>query len=98
MVGKEAVWWRATGQGCELLIRVVTGARRSEIADATGDILRVRLAAPAVEGKANDELIRFFAEWFDVRLSAVEIVSGAKSRTKRVRVVGRQAPPDTTMF
>jgi hypothetical protein len=98
MDAAESDWLRATDSGCELSIRVVPGSRKSEVAGANGGVLRVRLAAPAVDGKANAELVRFVAEWFGVRRSAVELIVGTRSRTKRVRVTGRQAPPDTTMF
>lgn len=91
-------WWKTIDGACEIIVRVVPGAKKSAVADATGEALRIRLAAPAVEGKANAELVRFVAEWFGVRQSAVEIVSGSTSRTKRVRVAGCQSPPDTTMF
>ena len=98
MCSRTDPWWRAVGEDCEVNVRVVPGAKKSAIAEVQADALRIRLAAPAVDGKANAELIRFIAEWFDVRESAVDIVSGDKSRTKRVRVAGRQSPPDTTMF
>ena len=79
-------------------MRAVPGAKKSAVADENDDYVRIRLAAPAVEGKANDELVRFVAEWFGVRASVVTLVSGEKARVKRVRVAGAQAPPDTTMF
>ena len=94
----EFGWWRGVDAGIEISVRVVPGAKKSAVADVTPDYVRIRVAAPAVEGKANSELIRFVAEWCDVRTSAVEIVSGDTTRTKRVRVTGRQSPPDTTMF
>lgn len=91
-------WWKAVDGGIEITVRAVPGAKKSAVAEVDEGFMRIRLAAPAVEGKANAELIRFVAGWFDVRPSAVDIVSGVASRTKRVRVAGRQSPPDTTMF
>lgn len=91
-------WWTRTDDGIELTVRVVPGARRSEIADVADAHLRVRINAPAVDGKANAELRRFLAEWCGVRPSAVDVVSGDRGRMKRVRVVGVYAPPATTMF
>jgi uncharacterized protein (TIGR00251 family) len=67
---------------------VVPGAARSELAGVTADFLRVRLAARAVEGRANRELCRFLAERLDVRLADVTIASGASGRRKRVLVAG----------
>lgn len=91
-------WWRSVDGGVEVVVRVVPGAKRSAVAETADDHVRIRLAAPAVEGKANVELVRFVAEWFAVRASSVTLVSGEKSRVKRVRIDGAQAPPDTTMF
>ena len=52
------------------------------------DELKIRIAAPPVDGAANAELIKFLAKEFDVARSAVDIVSGHASRTKRVRLSG----------
>jgi len=91
-------WWWAIDGGIEIAVRAVPGAKKSSIAEIGDDHVRIRLAAPAVEGKANSALVRFVAEWFGVRASSVELVSGEKARVKRVRIAGAQAPPDTTMF
>jgi uncharacterized protein (TIGR00251 family) len=64
------------------------GARRSELAGVAEGRLRLRLAAPAHEGRANAELVRFLAGLLDVPKSAVTVVAGASSRRKLVRVGG----------
>ena len=51
-----------------------------------GEAVKVRLAAPAQDGKANRELCRFLAEAFGVPLGAVELLSGESSRHKRVKI------------
>ncbi|GAB4170051.1 MAG: DUF167 domain-containing protein [Rhodocyclaceae bacterium] len=82
------------GEDCaSLSIHVQPGASRSELAGRHGDALKIRLAAPAVEGKANACLIEFLAQRLGVPKSAVELVGGAGGRRKRVRVRGaaRQA-------
>ena len=58
-----------------------------------GDALKVRLAAPAVDGKANAELIRFLADAFGVPQRNVEVVRGATSRAKVVRIVAPTKHP-----
>jgi hypothetical protein len=63
------------------------------VLDGTGDRLRLRVAAPATEGKANAAVERFVAGLFGVRRSAVTIVRGARSRDKAVRVAGVDRPP-----
>lgn len=67
-------------------VRVVPNARKSEVIELDDGELRVRLAAPAVEGAANTELIRVIAEHFKVRIRHVEIVSGHHSRQKRLSI------------
>lgn len=75
-------------------MRVVPTARSSEVVGVGADEhLRVRIAAPAVDGKANDELRRFMAEVFGVRRSAITIVRGDRSRTKLIHVTGPESPP-----
>lgn len=69
-------------------VRVVPRAARSEIVGEHDGALRVRVAAPPVEGAANEELRRTLARAFGVPTRNVEIVSGQSSKTKRVRVGG----------
>lgn len=71
-----------------LSILVQPRASRSEIVGPHGDALKVRLAAPPVDGAANEELVRLLAKELDVSRSSIEIVSGLTSRRKTVRVSG----------
>jgi len=77
-----------------LCLHVQPGAARSEVAGHHGDALKVRLAAPAIEGKANAELIRFLAEAFAVPRRAVTLLGGERSRDKRVRIAEPRQRPD----
>ena len=81
-------WLRQDGDGVVLALHIQPGAKRSEIAGLHGEALKIRLAAPPVDGKANDALIAFLAKLLDVPKSRVELVSGQSSRAKRVRVAG----------
>jgi uncharacterized protein len=72
-------------------VRVVPRASKSAIAGEHDGALKVRVAAPPVEGAANDELVRFLAREFDVPTRDVEIRSGHASKTKIVRVCGATA-------
>jgi uncharacterized protein (TIGR00251 family) len=67
---------------------VAPGARRSELVGVADGRLRLRLAAPAREGRANAELIRFAAELLGVPRSQVAIVAGASGRRKSLEVRG----------
>jgi uncharacterized protein (TIGR00251 family) len=72
-------------------VRVVPRARRDAIDGEWQGALKVRLAAPPVEGRANDALCRFLAACLKIPASAVRIVSGERGRTKRVEVRGVSA-------
>lgn len=54
-----------------------------------GSIVRVRIAAPAVEGKANEELMEFLSEFFGVPKKKVSILRGEKGREKTIQIEGR---------
>ena len=69
-------------------VRVVPRASRSQIAGEHDGALRVRIAAPPVEGAANEELVRMLAKEFRVPARAVEITSGQTSKLKQVRITG----------
>ena len=72
-------------------VRVVPRSSKSEIVGCHDGALKIRLAAPPVEGAANEELRKLLAQVFEVPKSAVEIVHGETSKTKQVRVVGASA-------
>jgi len=92
-----------TGDGVRLRLRIQPRASRTEVAGLHGDSVRIRLAAPPVDGAANDALIDFLAATLGVPTRAVEITAGHAGRRKTVHVrgVGRAAaaeamglPPD----
>ena len=70
-----------------LRVRVQPGAGRASVTGRHGDALALKVAAPPIGGRANSECVEFVAELLGVRKSQVEIVSGDKSRLKRLRVV-----------
>jgi len=69
-------------------VQVVPRASRSAIVGAHDASLRVRIAAPPVDGAANDELVRVLSKAFGVSKSSVEIIAGQTSKRKEVRVKG----------
>ncbi|MDR0967082.1 MAG: DUF167 domain-containing protein [Myxococcales bacterium] len=87
----SAAYLRTVAGGVELALHVQPRASKTGIAGEHGDRLKLRLAAPPVDGAANEELIRFFADLFDVQKRAVEIVSGESGRQKRVIIRGVDA-------
>jgi len=78
--------------GAALTLRVTPRARKTEFAGVLEDgILRVRVAAPPVEGKANAELLAFLAKVLGVRKSRIEIVVGQRGLDKIVSVLDLSA-------
>jgi uncharacterized protein (TIGR00251 family) len=69
-------------------VQVVPRASQSQIMGEHNGALRVRLAAPPVDGAANEELVRILARAFAVPRRAIEIKSGHSSKTKLVQVTG----------
>ena len=66
-------------------IRVIPNAKR-QVLKQEGDMTKVYLTAPAVDGQANKALIEFLAKHFKVRKSQIEITKGLKSRTKTIKI------------
>ena len=77
------------GSGAIVLrVRVQPGAGRAAVTGRHGDALALRVAAPPVDGRANAQCLELVADIFGVRKSQVELVSGEKSRQKRLRLTG----------
>jgi uncharacterized protein (TIGR00251 family) len=76
------------GGSIVMQVRVQPRASKDEIAGVIEGALKVRLRAPAVEDRANDSLVEYLAELLKTPKSAVRILSGERSRTKRVEIRG----------
>ena len=87
-------WLHKEGDGVILDLHIQPGAKKTEIVGLHGAALKIRLAAPPVDGKANAELVRFLADAFDVPQRQVTIVRGETSRQKSVRIDAPAARPD----
>lgn len=86
-------WLRSEGNGAAVVLslHIQPGAKKTEVVGLHGDALKVRLAAPPVDGKANQALIDFLSEKLGVAKASVDLVSGASSRAKRIRIAGLAA-------
>lgn len=71
-----------------LTIRVVPRASKSEIVGFTDGALKIRIAAPPIDGAANVEIVKLLAKTFAVSKSRIEILSGQTSRMKQVKIGG----------
>ena len=81
-------WLIADDEGVTLRLHIQPGAKRTEVVGLHGEALKIRLAAPPVDGKANACLIEFLAGRLGVARSAIRLLSGETSRAKRVRING----------
>jgi uncharacterized protein (TIGR00251 family) len=79
---------RAAGADVLLDVWATPGAARSEVAGVAEGRLRLRLAAPAREGRANAELVRLVAQSLGVSRRDVSVVRGTTGRRKTIRVAG----------
>ena len=81
-------WLLADDKGVTLRLHIQPGAKKTEVAGLHGEALKIRLAAPPVDGKANACLIAFLSDQLGVAKASISLVSGDTSRAKRVRIVG----------
>lgn len=80
-------WFRVATDGrITLTLHIQPGAKKTEIAGLHGDALKIRLAAPPVDGKANEALIRFLAETLGIARSAICLKSGQTARRKVLEI------------
>ena len=84
-------WLQSISDGCVLTVKATPRAKKSEIAGADPEWLRVRLQAPPVDGKANAALTTLFADTFNLPKRAISILTGDTSRLKRVKLCGISA-------
>ena len=75
-------------KGIVFAVKVQPRARKNAITGVVGDMLKLALAAPPVDGRANQAAIEFLAELFEIPRASVTIASGETSRNKRVRIAG----------
>ena len=74
--------------GVVFSVRVQPRASKNEVAGELGGALKIRLQAPAVENRANEALVEFLAHLLKTPKAAVRILSGDRSRTKRLEICG----------
>lgn len=93
-----AQWYRCSGDVITLTLHVQPGAKRSEITGLHGDALKIRLAAPPVEGRANDALLKLISGLFGVPVRQVDLKQGGQSRHKVVAITGSRIAPESLLI
>jgi len=79
---------REDKEGVVFSVWVQPRSSKNEICGLYGDAIKIKLTSPPVEGEANEGLIEFFAKRLDISKGKIEIISGHKSKSKLVRIIG----------
>lgn len=90
-------WYRRNGEVITLTLHIQPGAKRTDVAGLHGEALKIRLAAPPIEGRANEALLKFIAESFGVPVRQVELKQGGQSRHKVVAITGSKVEPESLL-
>jgi uncharacterized protein len=83
---------RCDGQGWLLPVWVQPGAKRDQVSEVVDGRLKLRIAAPAVDNKANTALTAYVAGQLGLRRNQVALVAGSTGRKKTLRIVAEQEP------
>lgn len=87
------MWYKRKNDTVIINVYVQTGTKSTEIVGFFGDALKVRLASPPIDGRANDALLNCIAKLFNVPRRQVELVRGSKSRYKSISITGSTVEP-----
>jgi hypothetical protein len=91
-------WYSWQGEDLILRCHLQPKASRDEISGLHGDSVKIRIAAPPIEGRANAALVKFLAKTFGVAKRDVSIISGELGREKRVRIHAPATLPDVLVL
>ena len=81
-------WLGANLTSCVLRLKVLPGAKRTKVIGPYGDQLKIAIAAPPVDGRANTVLLSWLADTLGIARSSITLLSGQTSRLKRVEIHG----------
>lgn len=79
-------YFKITGNDIIIKAKIVSDSSKNKIIGAYNDALKIAIAAPPVEGKANKKCIAYLAKYFDVAKSKIEIISGKNSKNKLIKI------------
>lgn len=87
-------WFSKTATGYVVAVHAQPGAKRSEISGLHGERLKVRIAAPPLEGRANEALIELLAQRLGLPRSKLRVSKGLQGRTKLVEIADSDIDPN----
>ncbi len=90
-------WCSALENGVRLAVQVAPNAKKSEVMAVQGDALKIRLQAPPLDGRANEELIRFLAQQLSVPKSAIHLTHGHTNKRKLLEISAAQLTAERVM-
>ena len=73
-----------TNDGLVISVKLVPNSSVNKLVDSTDEYIRIKISAPPIENKANKELISFLSDILDINKSKIKIISGEKSKLKKV--------------
>lgn len=79
-------YFKIAGTDIVIKVKIVPGSSKNKIVGVYNDALKITIAAPPVEGKANKKCITYLAKYFNVAKSKVEIISGKSSKNKLIKI------------
>jgi uncharacterized protein (TIGR00251 family) len=83
-------WCCAAPAGIRLMVQITPNAKKTEVIGVLEDVLKIRLQAQPIEGKANEALIRYLADVLDVPRGAVRITHGLTNRRKTIEIAASE--------
>jgi uncharacterized protein (TIGR00251 family) len=86
--GREVIPIKETAEGVVLHIQVLPRSSKCRLAGWQGDFLKIKLTAPPVDGRANEECVRFLADVLGIKKDRVNILGGLKSKKKTLGIQG----------
>ncbi|MES3020023.1 MAG: DUF167 domain-containing protein [Pseudomonadota bacterium] len=87
-------WCSATPRGVRLAVQITPNAKKTEVVGVHDDVLKLKLQAQPIEGKANEALVRFLAEALALPRSAISITHGHTNKRKLIEVAAPRLTPD----
>ena len=90
-------WYSKTTNGYLIAVHAQPGAKKSEISGLHGERLKIRIAAPPVEGRANEALIAFLSERLALPRAKVRVMKGQQGRTKLIEVADTAIDPESLL-
>lgn len=94
----SAAWYTQTNHIITLKTYVQPGAKHNEITGLHNDALKIRLTAPAIEGRANTALLKYIAELFDVSSANTTLKRGDTSRYKVIEIHNSRVNPEDLLI